>query len=88
MDAFVVHHQAIALEQDVQPPIAESGALGRMCLQALEDGLVRRAGSSLIPPSGRAQSHGGHVHHFGLDDSVPAAGAAMKTRNVFAFDFE
>jgi hypothetical protein len=33
MDPFVIHHQALTLEQDVQPSIAEACALGGMRLE-------------------------------------------------------
>jgi hypothetical protein len=55
MHPFVIHNQTISLEQDVQAPIPETGALGRVRLQSRQDGNVRRIGASLISPRRRAE---------------------------------
>ena len=56
---FVIHDQAFALEQDVQPPIAETGAHGRVGLESRQHGHVGRAGAALIASGRRADA--GHA---------------------------
>jgi hypothetical protein len=55
MHPFVIHDPPVPLEQDVQPPIPEASALGRVRLEPRHHRGVRRIRPSLIPPRRRAE---------------------------------
>ena len=52
----MVYREAIALEQDVQPSVAEARALGHVRLQPFEHRKVGRTGPALVAPRRRAES--------------------------------
>src|SRR4051812_37797779 len=53
MHAFVVHDETLALEQDVQPPVAEACAHRRVRVQPGQYRDIGRTGASLVSPRRR-----------------------------------
>jgi hypothetical protein len=56
MHAFVIHHESVALEQNVQPSIAKASADCSVRLESLEHRHVRGIHPSLIAPRGGAEA--------------------------------